>query len=199
LDAAAAVAAARVRARAAWETLPEVTSDAWSWFEESGPNHYAKHLHDLTAWLAGTASDPEVGRLLQDDAEAWVPFARLVESIDASTRDEEGWSTVDVCRHVAAWMDLASDVVELGRGWEDAKDFDVDRFNADVLAESRALTFGAARLGLDEARGRLRDALTSLAEPSAGAKRAFVGSTVEHYEEHLPMLLRLTGSPGNVP
>jgi hypothetical protein len=43
-----AVAAARVRARAAWEALPEITPDAWSWFEESGPNHYSKHVHDLT-------------------------------------------------------------------------------------------------------------------------------------------------------
>ena len=198
-EAAAAVAAARVRARTAWEALPEITPDAWSWFEESGPNHYAKHVHDLTAWLAGTASDPDVGRLLQRDAEAWVPFARLLETADPSARDGEGWSTTDVCHHVAAWMDLASDVVEQGKGWEDDGDFDVDAFNAGSLAASRPRSFGETRLALEEARNRLRRALSSLSAPSDGAKEAFFSSTVEHYEEHLPMLRSLTGSTGDVP
>ena len=198
-EAAAAVAAARVRARAAWEALPAITPDAWSWFEESGPNHYAKHVHDLTAWLAGTPSDPDVGRLLQRDAETWVPFARLLEAANPSVRDDEGWSTIDICHHVAAWMDLASDVVERGRGWDDQEDFDVDAFNAATLSASRVRSFGETRLALQEARGRLRSALSSLPEPSEGAKEAFFSSTVEHYEEHLPMLLRLTGSAGDVP
>jgi hypothetical protein len=197
-DASAAVAAARVRARASWEALPEVTAEAWSWFEESGPNHYAKHIHDLTAWLAGTASDPAVGRLLQEDAEAWVPFARLLESIDPSVRDADGWSTVDVAHHVAAWMDLASDLVEHNGGWDDADDFDVDVFNADALAASHQLSFGHARLELDEARSRLRAALAARPDPSDGAKDAFRSSTTEHYDEHLTMLRRLTGSAGDV-
>ena len=197
-DASAAVAAARVRARAAWEALPEMTAEAWSWFEESGPNHYAKHVHDLTAWLVGTASDPAVGRLLQEDAEAWVPFARLLESIDPSARDAEGWSTVDIALHVAAWMDLASDVVERNNGWNVADDLAVDAFNAEALAASHGVPFGHARLALDEARSRLRAALAALSEPADGAKDAFRSSTTEHYEEHLPMLRGLTGSAGDV-
>ena len=32
-------------------TLPDMTPDAWEWFEESGPLHYAKHVNDLEAWL----------------------------------------------------------------------------------------------------------------------------------------------------
>jgi hypothetical protein len=42
---------ARVEARSAFGTLPEVTPEAWEWFEESGPLHYAKHADDLEAWL----------------------------------------------------------------------------------------------------------------------------------------------------
>jgi hypothetical protein len=190
-----AIAAARVRARAAWEALPEITPEAWSWFEESGPNHYAKHVHDLTAWLAGAASDPEVGELLQTDAEAWVPFAQLLESIDPGRRDAEGWSTVDICHHVAGWMLMASDVVEQNAGWGRLA---TDEINAGFLAASRDLAFGEARLALEEARARLRAALTGLPEPAARAKRAFHDSTVEHYEEHLPMLRRLIGSDGSV-
>ena len=190
-----AIAAARTRARAAWEALPEITSEAWSWFEESGPNHYAKHLHDLTAWLAGTASDPEVGKLLQADAEAWVPFAELLESIDPAVRDAEEWSTVDVSHHLAGWMRRAADVVGRNEGWGR---LDLDEVNAGFLAESRKLSFGQARLALEEARSHLRVALTGLSEPAARAKRAFHDSTVDHYEEHLPMLRRLTGSDGSV-
>jgi hypothetical protein len=42
---------ARARTVAAFRALPEVTRDAWGWFEESGPLHYAKHEADLAAWL----------------------------------------------------------------------------------------------------------------------------------------------------
>jgi hypothetical protein len=198
-EAAGAVAAARLRARAAWEALPQITPDAWSWFEESGPNHYAKHTHDLTAWLAGIGSDPDVGRLLQQDAETWVPFAQLLETPDPEASDDEGWSTADVCHHVAAWMDLASDEVEQGKGWDDADDFDVDAFNARTLASSCEASFGEVRLELDEARNRLRAALSRLSEPTEGAKEAFFSSTVQHYEEHLSMLRSLTGSTQDVP
>jgi hypothetical protein len=190
-----AIAAARTRARAAWEALPEITSEAWSWFEESGPNHYAKHVHDLTAWLAGTASDPEVGEFLQADAEAWVPFAELLESIDPTIRDAEAWSTVDVSHHLAGWMRQAAVVVGRNEGWGPLV---LDEVNAGFLAESRELSFGQARLALEEARSGLRATLTGLSEPAEAAKRAFHDSTVDHYEEHLPMLRRLTGSDGSV-
>jgi hypothetical protein len=185
-----------VRARAAWEALPELTPDAWSWFEESGPNHYAKHVHDLTAWLSGEQGDPDVGRLLQDDAEGWVTFARLVESVpDPDLRDDDGWSIVDVCHHVAVWMDLATVWATEGAQWSD----DTDGINAQALAASREMSFGEARLELDEARSRLRAALSGLAEPSTDAKEAFHASTVEHYDEHISMLRRLTGSGDDVP
>ncbi|MEP6758225.1 MAG: hypothetical protein ABJB55_03430 [Actinomycetota bacterium] len=190
-----AIAAARTRARAAWETLPAITPDAWSWFEESGPNHYAKHVHDLTAWLAGTASDPDVGALLQADAERWIPFAELLESVDPGVRDAEGWSTVAIAHHVVGWMLLAADVVGHNAGWGRLQ---TDEINARFLAESRARSFGDVRLEVEEARARLRATLTGLPEPTAGAKRAFHDSTVEHYEEHEPMLRRLTGSDGSV-
>jgi hypothetical protein len=42
---------ARNEARVTFGTLLEVTPEAWEWFEESGPLHYAKHVEDLEAWL----------------------------------------------------------------------------------------------------------------------------------------------------
>ena len=202
-DAEALVAAARVRARAAWTALPELTPDAWSWFEESGPNHYAKHVHDLTAWLDGVTSDPDVGRMLQDDAEGWVAFGALVDGIDPSVRDAEGWSIADVCFHVAAWFDRGADCVEHDAGWgppyETDADLPTEEVNAGFLARSREMTPDEARRALEEARERLRTAFTVLAHPSEGSKDVFKECTVDHYAEHEPMLRRLTGSGGSVP
>jgi hypothetical protein len=193
-----AVAAARVRARVAWEALPEITPDAWSWFEESGPNHYAKHVHDLTAWLGGETSDPDVGRLLQDDAEGWVAFASLVDAVaDPTVRNEVGWSIVDVCHHVAAWSLRGAECIEHNAGfgppWETDADVGTDEVNAGFLAASRSMTFAEARRGLDDARARLRAGFTALGEPTAGAKDVFRECTVEHYDEHTPMLRLLSG------
>jgi hypothetical protein len=198
-----AVAAARARARAAWHALPEITPDAWSWFEESGPNHYAKHVHDLTAWLDGQTSDPDVGQLLQDDAEGWVAFASLIDAVtDADARDEDGWSITDVCHHVAAWFDRGTECVAHNAGfgppWETDADRPTDEVNAGFLEASRAMSFQQARAELDDARARMRTMFTALAEPSAGAKDVFRECTVEHYDEHLPKLRRLTGTAGPV-
>lgn len=196
------VAAARVRARAAWSALPELTPDAWSWFEESGPNHYAKHVHDLSAWLAGTASDPRVGAMLQDDAEAWVSFGALLEAVDPSARDAEGWSVTDVCFHLAAWFGKGADCVEHGAGWGPPWEIDADRpteeVNAAFLARSRAMTLEQARVALADARDRLRAAFSAQTDPSDGVKDVFKECTVDHYAEHVPMLRRLTGSEGSV-
>jgi hypothetical protein len=46
----AELAAARTRMVVEFGTLPEVTPDAWEWFEESGPLHYASHLVDVRFW-----------------------------------------------------------------------------------------------------------------------------------------------------
>ena len=194
-EATEAVAAARTRARAAWQALPEITPDAWSWFEESGPNHYAKHVHDLTAWLDGQTSDPDVGGLLQDDAEGWVTFASLIDAVpDPTVRDAEGWSMVDVCHHVAAWSMRGVQCIEHNAGfgppWETDAELPTDEVNAGFMAESRSMTFDQARTELDDARARLRSSFTALGEPSKGAKDVFRECTVEHYDEHVRMLRR---------
>jgi hypothetical protein len=41
----------RTAMRQAFASLAEVDADAWEWFEESGPRHYAEHLPDLRAFL----------------------------------------------------------------------------------------------------------------------------------------------------
>lgn len=45
------LASSRARMLSAWNELVEKTPDAWSWFDESGARHYAKHVKDLRAWI----------------------------------------------------------------------------------------------------------------------------------------------------
>ena len=134
--------------------------------------------------------------MLQADAEAWVPFAQLLESIDPAVRDAEEWSTVDVSHHLAGWMRQAAEVVGRNEGWGPLV---LDEVNAGFLAESRdaVLRPGETRIGRSPIRGCARRSPVC-PNPPSGAKRAFHDSTVDHYEEHLPMLRRLTGSDGSV-
>jgi hypothetical protein len=60
------------------------------------------------------------------------------------------------------------------------------------------MSFEEARGELHDARARMRSAFTALAAPSAGAKDVFRECTVEHYDEHLPKLRRLTGTAASV-
>ena len=41
----------RVAMRQTFSRLSDVDANAWEWFEESGPRHYAEHLPDLRAFL----------------------------------------------------------------------------------------------------------------------------------------------------
>jgi mycothiol maleylpyruvate isomerase-like protein len=48
----------RVAMRQVFSQLSEVDSNAWEWFEESGPRHYAEHLLDLRSFLERGADRP---------------------------------------------------------------------------------------------------------------------------------------------
>jgi hypothetical protein len=53
--------AARACMRLAWGELRELTPDAWSWFDESGPRHYSEHVRDLSRWLGEGGDGGVVG------------------------------------------------------------------------------------------------------------------------------------------
>jgi hypothetical protein len=190
----ASLEAARERARRALAALEGLTAEAWSWFEESGPMHYAKHTHDLRAWLAGAPSDPRVGPLLQAEAEGWVPFRRALVLVGDRTAlaDPPGWTAHDVAFHVARWAEEAVADVELDRGWAqgggDGEDRLVDAMNARWLEEGRGLAPEVVRARLDRARARLRGVLVALPTPSDEALAWFEANATEHVAEHLPAL-----------
>lgn len=181
-----AIAAARARARDALAALPSIDADAWIWFEDSGPRHELKHLHDIRAWLAGGISDPAVGDLLDAESEAWIEFAGLLDSVeDLDARDPDGLRAIDVCHHLLRWMQRAAPGIAADGGLPPSDD-SIDEVNAGFLAESAPLdALGTVRAALDAARLSIRGAFATLAAPSPAAKEAFAGDTTEHYEEHL--------------
>ncbi len=194
--------AARDRARSAMSGLDPSSVEAWSWFEESGPMHYAKHRHDLAAWLAEVPSDPRVGRLLQADAEDWVGFASVLDALEPATPlgDPPGWTVHDVAFHVAMWIEASAADVGSNRGWahdDDPGEADlVDAMNARWLVEGRGLAPDEVRARLGRARARLRAALAALPTPSDDALAWFEANSMEHYAEHLPHLRAVL--PGRV-
>ena len=191
------VARARERALAAFEALPDLDRDAWSWFEESGPMHYAEHVHDLVAWNAGVVSDPQMGPLLREETDTWVAFAAVLDAVPAARvteQGQDGWSTHDAVHHLASWIGLAADAVAKNRYWYPgpipAPDDVIEARNLRFLDEGRGVEPAAARESLERARTRMRAALSALAEPSTEAKRTFELNTTEHYREHLEAVQR---------
>jgi hypothetical protein len=191
------VARARERALAAFEALPDVDRDAWNWFEESGPMHYAEHVHDLVAWNGGVVPDPDIGPLLREETDAWVALAAGLDAVsphEATEQGEDGWSTHDAVYHLASWIGLAADAVAKNRYWYPgpipAPEDEIESRNVRFLADGRLVQPAAARESLERARTRMRAALSALAEPSAEAKRTFEMNTTDHYREHLEAVQR---------
>jgi hypothetical protein len=196
------LARARERARDAFTALPEMTIDAWGWFEESGPMHYAKHVHDLAAFSAGVRSDPEVGPLLQAETDAWLDLVAALDAVpaDAFVRTApDGWSPRDALHHLVRWLELSTPAVEGNRYWYDgavpAPDAVIDERNARFLAEAAAddPRVDALRAELERLRTRMREALSGLTAPSDDAKRTFALNTIDHYAEHLATFRRVAG------
>jgi Mycothiol maleylpyruvate isomerase N-terminal domain len=191
---------ARQRARSAFEALDDVDANAWSWFEESGAMHFAKHVHDLTAWTAGRPSDPAVGPLFQEETDAWLEFIGVMEQVPrdayaSAVVNDDGWTPTDVVYHVTAWLEHSLADIEANRGWghddDPNEDAIVDQMNAGFLARGREpRSVDALEDGLRRARARLREALASLTDPSEDAKAWFHANGAEHYGDHLDELRR---------
>ena len=188
----ASLARARERARGAFTALPHMSGDAWGWFEESGPMHYAKHVHDLAAFTAGTPSDPDVGRLLQSETDAWLELLAALDAVPADAFDRtapDGWSPRQALHHLARWIGISAAAVAENRYWYEggmpAPTVVIDQRNEELLAEAATADVGELRVSLEGNRSRMREALSGLTTPSTEAKRTFELNTIEHYAEHV--------------
>jgi hypothetical protein len=133
-------------------------------------------------------------RLAAEEAERWAEVLALVERLTPTQLEEpgltaEGWSVKDLLWHLAGWCSEAERQLGLIRtGAYEERDWDTDGINARLLEESRRLSLGEVRSGLEAARaGALRE-WAAIDEVTPEALEWFGESGPIHYDEHLPAL-----------
>src|SRR5687768_14004985 len=145
---------------------------------------------------------------LEDERDAWRPYEALAALSDAQLERPSradgpglGWSGRDLIAHMVGWQEHVLEVArELAVGERSAaRERGIAEWRAGGDAVNDALHAAWAALPLDEVRrrlasvpGELRGTLTVVPEArwlkDAGMHAFFVGDTIEHYEEHLPVL-----------
>jgi hypothetical protein len=145
---------------------------------------------------------------LEDERDAWRPYEALAElSDDQLERSTEpdgpgmGWSGRELIAHMVGWLEHVLDVArELAvRDSSPTREAAIadwnargDAINEELHARWAALPIADVRQRLASVPGELRGTLTVVPEArwlkDARMHAFFVGDTIEHYEEHLPVL-----------
>lgn len=145
---------------------------------------------------------------LEDERDAWRPYEALAEITDAQLAQPTpadgpgmGWCGRELIAHMVGWLEHVLDVArELAVGtasptreramkeWAERG----EAVNDDLHATWAALPMEDVRSRLATVPGELRGTLTVVPESrwlkNAAMHAFFVGDTIEHYEEHLPVL-----------
>jgi hypothetical protein len=128
--------------------------------------------------------------MLQRELESWNGFLQAIDATPPDRRTVEGvvpgWSTHDLVWHCAYWTGWAGDVLERAiRGEPEPKEpEDEAAWDAEILAEGRAMGWDEAIRRAEENRVRARTAFAAFDEPPELAVQWFTDDTFDHYEEH---------------
>ena len=125
--------------------------------------------------------------LLTREDDAWHAFSAVFDAVAPERRPVEGvvpgWSTHDLVWHCAFWADYAGQMLERIRGGDlDPDDFDGPE--SEILEAGRALTWDDVLKRADQARARVRSALTMFDDVPPKALEWFEDDTFGHYDEH---------------
>jgi len=153
---------------------------------------------------------------LEDERDAWRPYEALAGLTDAQLERPTpadgpgmGWSGRELIAHMVGWMEHVLDVArELAVGDRSGSrqravaDWAArgDGVNDELRVAWAALPMADVRHRLTTVPGELRGTLTVVPE-SRWLKEAtmhafFVGDTIEHYEDHLPVLQTVLSQAG---
>jgi hypothetical protein len=153
---------------------------------------------------------------LEDERDAWAPFEALLgltdEALERSTDPggpAHGWSGRELMAHLASWQEIClAAAKELAVG-EASRAIDGARaewnaggnlMNARLLSSWHDLPLDEVRRRFREIPGELRGYLTVVPETRWIKHPAhlefFLGSTIDHYPEHLPELEAILDGAG---
>jgi hypothetical protein len=136
--------------------------------------------------------------LLKCEDDMWRAFAGAFETVSPDRRQLEGvvpgWSTHDVVWHCVFWADYAGEMLDRIR----AGDPDPDDFEGpedEILAAGRALSWDEVLRRAEQARSKVRAALTNFADAPTRAVEWFQDDTFDHYEEHAAQIEAFAREP----
>ena len=138
---------------------------------------------------------------LEEDLEAWQPYAALLALSDADLErevpDAHGWSGRDLIAHLVGWQEVALAVArELAVNEKSATKARADAnwaargdvINDEMNAEWRTLPMAEVRQRMESVAGELRGYLTVVPEArwlkDPHMLRFFLTEMTEHYEDH---------------
>lgn len=153
---------------------------------------------------------------LEDERDAWRPYEALAQLTDAQLAQPTpadgpgmGWSGRVLIAHMVGWLEHVLDVArELAVGTVSptreraVKDWAErgEAVNVELHAAWAVLPVEEVRSRLATVPGELRGTLTVVPESRwlkhAAMHAFFVGDTIEHYEEHLPVLEAVLAQAG---
>lgn len=142
--------------------------------------------------------------LTRKELVAWTELRALVdrltpERLELPEANPDGWSVKDVLWHLAHWWDDLSRMLgEMREGTfveppdDDEADEADDAENRRVLEESRGMALADVEEGVRASRERLLSTWASLTEVGEPAERWFTWETIEHYQDHVDEVRRMT-------
>ena len=152
---------------------------------------------------------------LEEEREAWAPFEALAALSDAQLEAPtdpagpcHGWTARDLMGHLASGQEYllatakelaVNDASPTRERVEAAWAADPDGFNADSLAEWRALPLDEVRRRFTTVPGELRGYLTVVPETrwlkNPQRLATFLGDSTEHYQDHTAELAAILARP----
>ena len=130
------------------------------------------------------------------EAEAWAEVEAAVTAIAEERLEtpalDGGWSVKDVLWRTAYWW---NDFVRAAAdGWSEDPS-GTDDVNDREFRRSRALPYVEVRAMVDEARERMLEVWSNVAEDDGDGVSWFVEETIDHYTDHLPQIRSLAENP----
>jgi hypothetical protein len=140
-------------------------------------------------------SDPRIAAEVDLEASRWAEIMALVELLTPDERTAPGyflepdWSVKDLVAHLGGWhAEARSELLKIATRMYKDRDFDIDRRNAEILADRKYEPWDLVWSQATAARAWMLEAWFALRERPTAADQWVRKAGAEHYGEHLDRL-----------